>query len=147
MDREDDAVTQQVLLSALARVATRDAFARVIARLEAEPIGKLAHIALIQTAGTEIPRDVAAWTAWLNARFGAPRAIAEPPDAAAPEGDAAVGAEPAAVAPSEVVPLPDGSLPAHVDPNGRWIPRKPLPLPPGYKKPDTPRPQVTDAPG
>ena len=145
--REDDAVTQQILLSALTRIGTRDAFARVIARLEAEPIGKLAHIALIRAAGQEIPREVAAWTAWLNARFGAPRAATDGPGAAAPEGDTAVDAAPGAPAPTEVVPLPDGTLPAHIGPDGNWIPRKPPPLPPGYKKPDTPRPLVTGAPG
>jgi|GEM_PF-2823223 len=158
VDEETDATTQQVVLSALARVRTRDAFERVIARLDSKPLGRMAHQALILAARLEIPRDAAAWRAWLERRFGS--AVAgttvdelpdeTPPADGAPTDDPATANtdDPAAIPKAgEVEPLPDGTIPAHYDENGRWIPRKPPPLPPGYRKPDKQKPQLTNVPG
>lgn len=102
LDDEPDAGTRQVFIYALARVGTRDALGRVIARVADEALGPASHLALMRVSGEQHPRDAAAWRAWLERALdpNAPPAepapeTTSPPEGHAPSGDEAPKAPPA----------------------------------------------------
>lgn len=116
LDDEPDAGTRQVLIYALARVGTRDALGRVVARVGDDTTGPASHLALMRVSGEQHPRDVAAWRAWLERAFDPnastpaepPTEPAQPPPSAPGADDAPSGDAPPTSPPPEERPKPTG---------------------------------------